>query len=105
MLVPWRVLHFYHELIFIIPNFMQPKANISSDMQLTLPFSKAQTTSRRKKYTPLASFGPRGGNMFHGISCIEHDFFCLMEFNGSVLVVKQKYFQENDAFTWVFRGA
>ena len=51
MLVPWRVLHFYHELIFIIPNFMQPKVNISNDMQLTLPFIKVQTTSRRKKYT------------------------------------------------------
>ena len=100
MLVPWRVLHFYHELIFIIPNFMQPKVNISNDMQLTLPFIKVQTTSRRKN-TPLASFGPRGGNMFHGISCIEHDFFCLMD----LFCFFATYFEENDAFTWVFRGA
>lgn len=43
---PWRVLHFYHELIFIIPNFMQPKVNILSDMQLTLPFIKVQRSNK-----------------------------------------------------------
>ena len=76
---------------FIIPNFLQPKANISSDMQLTLPFIKAQTTSRRKTYTPLASFEPRGGKMFHGISCIEKWFLL---FNGFVLVFKQSMFKK-----------